>query len=124
MNNPQDNIYYQNDSIELSFEIYKDKVKKLKWDLTDYKIRFELKNSLSRIKKSSEGVIGGSDDEIKITSAEAGEFTVFIPTSESKNLEAADYTYAIQIESPEGNKKTVVQDALRILPALITWENE
>jgi hypothetical protein len=122
MSLPQDNIFYQRDTLELEFQLFKNKATNEYWDLTDYKIRFQLIDGTVVIKKATANVSGGSSDEINITNPTLGKFIVVITTLESTNLSPDDYTYQIQIESPTGKKYTVLQDSIRILPALINWE--
>jgi hypothetical protein len=124
MNKQTDNIFYQDDSIELEFQLFKNKTNKEAWDLTNYKIRFQLGNGKTIIKKSTANVNGGSDDEIQITDAVNGGFVVMIDTEETKDLEPTYYEFAIQIESPEGKKITVITDTIKILKRIIDWENE
>jgi hypothetical protein len=123
MSLPQDTIFYKGDTLELQFQIFKNKTNNEYWNLTNYKIRFELQIDDSHIKKATENVTGGSDEQITILDALEGSFIINISASESKNLPVGDYNISIQIESEEGKKYTVVTDKIRILPAQIDWES-
>lgn len=115
---------YKGDTIELLYQLYKDKSKDEYWDLTDYKIRavvFDDNNI--RVKLGTSNVTGGSNDEINIITADKGIFLITISEEISETLIPKDYGFAIQIESPEGKKTTILFDYIRIKKALIDWEN-
>jgi len=127
---PQDTIFFQGDTIDLQFQLFKNKCTNEYWDLTDYKIRFELVDGTTTIKKATANVSGGGDDQIAIINPTQGIFIVTITSEESTTLKPDDYKFQIQVESPStgsgilGKKYTVSQDSIRILPALITWTDE
>lgn len=119
---PQDHIYYQGDTLEFEFQLWVDKGNNIYWDLTDDKIRFELIDGTTVIKKASIEVTGGGTDQINKINPTHGIFIVIITTIESAALAPDDYTFQIQVEQPDGSKHTVTQDTFRLLPALINWE--
>jgi hypothetical protein len=121
MNLPQDNIYYQGDTLELEFQLFKNKTANEYWDLTGAKIRFELHIASISIKKATENITGGSDDQIRLLDASKGIFLIVITKEESASLFPQDYNFEIQIDTAEDNRYTVLSDSLRILPNLIDW---
>lgn len=125
MSTPQDNIFYKGDSIDLEFQLFRDKVNNVYWDLTNHQIRFQL-NSTTPIKKATANVSGGSDAQIKITNATQGIFIVHILKTESDTLTPNDYTFEIEVTlpSPDSSRYTVLQSQIRILQDIITWVNE
>jgi len=115
-----DQIVYKGDTIDLEFQLYKDKSKNEYWDLTNYQIRFELHNNV-KVKKATANVTGGSDNQIIVTDFLHGNFLVTINSEESSTLIPGDYNIEIQITSPQGKVYTVFSGGLRILPELIDW---
>lgn len=118
---PQDNIYYSGDTIKLSFQLWRDKVADLPWDLTNTQIRFQL-NTPTVIKKATANVSGGSSAQITINDALEGLFTVNILKTES-GVTIGDYTFEIEVTEANGERFTILQASLRILAEYITWGN-
>ena len=121
----QDAIFIQGDTIELQFQLFKDKSANEYWNLLYHEIRFQL-NTPTKIYKATANVSGGSDEQINLVDAAKGIFLVIITHTESTNIISGDYTYEIQVTTPAPNSKkyTVLQSSLRILNESITWEDE
>ena len=115
----QDNIYYAGDTIKLSFQLWRDKVANIPWDLTTTQIRFQL-NTPALIKKATVNVPGGAATQITINDASLGLFTVNILKTET-GLVVGDFTFEIEITETNGERFTILQTSLRILPEYITW---
>ena len=114
--------FYKGDSIELEFILFKDKSSGEYWDLTGWEIVFVLLSS-PVIKKTTSGINGGSEEQIKILNAEQGTFLVSILSTETIGLTAQDYPFGIQIRNISENKKMiVVKDFLRINDSGITFD--
>ena len=118
---PQDNIYYSGDTIKLSFQLWRDKVSDLPWDLTNTQIRFQL-NTPTIIKKATANVSGGSSSQITVNDASEGTFTINILKTES-GVAIGDYTFEIEVTEENGERFTILQASLRILAEYITWGN-
>lgn len=125
MTNPQDTIFIKGDTIELQFQLFKDKCHNEYWNLLNHEIRFQL-NTNPKIYKATENVTGGSDTQISLVDAVKGIFMIHITYTESADIIPGDYNYEIQITSPEPNsqKFTVLQSSLRIVEESITWESK
>ncbi len=121
VSNP-DAIYIKGDTIELQFQLYKNKCTNEYWNLLNHQIRFQL-NTETKIYKATANVTGGSDEQIGIVNAVEGVFLVTIEHSETSGIEAGTYTYEIQVTTPEDKKFTVLQSELRIVDEHITWED-
>jgi len=120
---PQDTIFIKGDTIELQFQLFKNKCTNEYWNLLNHQIRFQL-NTDPKIYRSTANVVGGSNDEISLPDAVNGIFLVTITKEESSIIIPGDYTYEIQVTTPEGKRYTVLQSSLRIVEEVITWENE
>ena len=125
MINPQNTIFIKGDTIELQFQLFKDKSNNEYWNLLNHEIRFQL-NTKTKIYKATENVTGGSDDQIVLVNATQGIFLVTITCEESALIIPGDYAYEIQITTPSPNiqKFTVLQSSLRILNESIAWGDE
>lgn len=124
---PQDNIYYKGDSIELEFQLYRNKSINQYWDLTNHQIRFQLGTGTNAIKKATANVSGGSNSQIEITNAVQGIFIIRILKTETSNLATGnDYDFEIEVTTPAPaySRYTVLQAELRLLPEMITWDAE
>jgi hypothetical protein len=121
----QDNIYYKGDTIEMEFQLWKDKKNNVYWDLTNHQIRFQL-NSPTPIKKATANVTGGSSAQINVTNASHGIFLVTITKTESDALIPKDYDYEIEVTtpSPDSERFTVLQSVIRIIQDIITWTSK
>jgi hypothetical protein len=119
----QDAIFIKGDTIELQFQLFKDKSNNVKWNLLNHEIRFQLDTSV-KIYKATANVSGGSDEQISLVDAVNGIFLVTITHTETTAIDPADYTYEIQVTTPtpDSKKYTVLQSSLRILNEAITWE--
>jgi len=115
--------YFRGDTIEMSFQLYRDKSENEYWDLTGAQIRFELRNGAKKIKKGSVLVTGGSDEQIQIINAAQGSFIVYITKDESIELAVGTYQFEIEVTTSEGKRYTVLQDKLSIKEHYITWQN-
>jgi hypothetical protein len=119
---PQDNIFYQGDTIELEFYLYKAYISELDnvpWDLINHKIIFELKNRKDGIilkKLNSEA--GGDNSQITLL-AEIGHFKVFISATESAIIVAGDYIFGIKVVTLDNEVFTVGIEPFRLLPEKI-----
>jgi len=128
-NLPQESIFIKGDTIELEFQLFKNKSTNEYWDLLNHEIRFQL-NTKVKIYKATANVSGGSDEQIGLVNATQGIFLVTITHEESSVIVPGDYTYEIQITTPSpgsglsGNKFTVLQSSLRVLNESITWDSE
>lgn len=126
---PQDAIFIKGDTIDLEFQLFKDKCTNEYWDISNHQIRFQL-NTPTKIYKATANVEGGSDDQIAILNASQGKFLISVTHVESAEIAPGDYTYEIQITTPslesgvEGKKYTILQSTLRILDESITWDEE
>jgi len=125
MENPQDTIFIKGDTIELQFQLFKNKCTNEYWNLLNHEIRFQL-NTPIKIYKATENVTGGSATQISLVDAVHGIFLVTITYTESGSITPGDYTYEIQITTPtpDSKKYTVLQSSLRIIDEVITWENK
>lgn len=113
--------YYKGDTIELKYQLYKDKSLNECWNLTDNKIRFQINNK-TVIKKATANVVGGSDEQIKIIDASKGIFLVIILKEESSALDVGTSDFEIQVDTAEGKRFTVLVDKLAIKKEIIIWE--
>lgn len=118
---PQDAIFIKGDTIELEFQLFRNKSTNEYWNLTGNDIRFQL-NSTPAIKKGSENVPGGSNEQISILDATKGQFRVTIAKDESSELSVQDYNYEVEITTDTGARYTVLQSSLRIVEESINWE--
>jgi len=125
MTNPQDTIFIRGDTVDLQFQLYKDKATTEYWDLTNHEIRFQL-NTPAKIYKATANVTGGSDEQISLIDADKGIFLVSVTFTESASITPGDFTYEIQVTTPAPNpqKYTVLQSSLRIVNESITWEGK
>jgi len=123
MSLPQDAIFIKGDTIELQFQLYKNKCINEYWNLLNHEIRFQL-NTPTKIYKATANVTGGSDLQISLVDAVHGIFLVTITHTESSGIAPGDFSYEIQITTPAPNSKkyTVLQSSLRIIDESITWE--
>jgi len=128
-NLPQDTIFIKGDTVELQFQLFKNKATNEYWDLINHEIRFQL-NTKIKIYKATANVVGGSDYQIAILDATHGIFLVTIDHAESDEITPGDYTYEIQVTTPvittasDAKKFTVLQSSLRIVNESINWEDE
>jgi hypothetical protein len=129
MSLPQESIFIKGDTIELQFQLFKNKATNEYWDLLNHEIRFQL-NTEVKIYKATANVSGGSDEQIGLVDATKGIFLVTITHEESSVIVPGDFSYEVQITTPPpgsgelGKKFTVLQSSLRILDESITWEDE
>lgn len=125
MINPQDTIFIKGDTLEMQFQLFKDKCTNEYWNISNHEIRFQLNTEL-KIYKATANVTGGSDAQISIVNAVEGIFLITITHTETTAMTPGDYTYEIQITTPAPNvqKFTVLQSSLRIVDESITWENK
>lgn len=123
--NPNDTIFIKGDSVDLQFQLFKDKCTNEYWNLLNHEIRFQL-NTPTKIYKATENVSGGSDLQISLVNAVQGIFMVHVTYTESSNIAPGDYTYEIQVTTPtpDSKKYTVLQSSLRIVDESITWTTE
>jgi hypothetical protein len=125
MANPQDTIFIKGDTLEMQFQLFKNKTTNEYWNLLNHEIRFQL-NTPTKIYKATENVSGGSALQISLVNAVQGIFLVTVTHTESAGITPGDYTYEIQVTTPSPNpqKFTVLQSSLRIVDESITWESE
>jgi hypothetical protein len=125
MSLPQDTIFIKGDTIELQFQLFRDKCTNEYWNLLNHEIRFQL-NTPTKIYKATANVTGGSDLQISLVDAVKGIFMVHITHTESSGIALGDYTYEIQVTTPvpDSKKYTVLQSSLRIVDESITWETK
>lgn len=120
----QDNIAIKGDTIELQFQLFRDKCNSVYWDLTNHEIRFQL-NSPTKIYKATSNVTGGSSSQINVTDPTHGIFVIIITPTQSSEITPGDYNYEIQITTPApaSDKYTVLQSSMRVVDETITWGN-
>jgi len=121
---PQEAIYTKGDTINQEYQLFKNKCTNKYWDLTNFEIRYELKNGTSTIKKATENVVGGSNSQIEITDAIHGIFIVKISAVESVEFYLGDHDFEIEVTSATGEKTTVGKGEIRIVDEIITWTDE
>jgi hypothetical protein len=121
MNVSQGNIFYKGDTIELEFQLFKNKATNEYWNLGSHQIRFQLQSS-PNIKKATSNVSGGSDEQINITNPTQGIFVVIIT---GIVIPVGEYEYEIEVTTPSPNPKhyTVLRSTIRIVEDFITWES-
>jgi hypothetical protein len=126
---PQDAIFIKGDTIELQYQLYKNKCTDEYWNLLNHEIRFQL-NTPTKIYKATSNVEGGGTEQISLIDAEHGIFLVTITYTESAGITPGDYTYEVQVTTPspgtgiDGKKYTVLQSSLRVIDESIDWEDE
>jgi len=125
MSLPQNNIFYRGDSIDLEFQLFRDKSTNTYWNLTSHQIRFQLNNGTTPIKKATANVSGGHVNQIEVTNAAQGIFIVKISKTESV-LSPGDYSFEIEVTTPAPalQRFTVLQSEIRIISDNITWESK
>lgn len=111
------------DTVELEYQLYKNKCTKEYWNLTGYEIRFVLVNGLSEIKKGTSNVTGGAVDQIEITTPASGLFKVILKSIDTATISKGIHQYEIEITSATGEKYTILQDTISFETALINWED-
>ena len=114
--------YYRGDTIELSFQLYKDSSTGELWDLTDCEIRFQVSNKDVILKKATANIFGGSNEQILIVDVLKGKFLVGITKDESSKFNPGTYTFEIEITTPENKRFTVFKDSFNIVKDSIDWE--
>lgn len=114
--------YYHGDTIELSFQLYKDASVGELWDLTDCEIRFQLTGKENTLKRATPNVSGGSNGQILILNAIKGLFLVRVSKEESKELTIGVYAFEIEITTPEGKRFTVFKGSINLVKDAIDWE--
>lgn len=123
MSLPQDNIQIKGDTIELQFQLFRNKATNEYWNLLNHEIRFQL-NTEPKIYKATSNVTGGGDTQISLVNAVQGIFLVTITADESSGITPDDYNYEIQVTTPTGEKYTVLQSTMRVIDEVITWEDK
>jgi len=89
-------------------------------NITDWKIRCEIYNTSTSIKKATANS-GGADDQIKITSAIDGKFLIIINKRETKDLDVHS-NIEIEVETPDNKIYTVYQNKIIFNSQRIDWE--
>jgi len=111
---------YRGDTWEFFIEVYDSDDNLM--DLTDYQIRAELTNKIVSIKKATSNVVGGSDDEIKITGL--GKFKIVFDKTETSSLNKGSYTLEVELTAPDGTRQTILRDNIFVEEDIITWEEK
>lgn len=98
-------------------------------DLTGWDIRAELwdtekldpSGEIHLIRKASIGVVGGNSNQILITNATLGQFTILINSAETVDF-TGDTQLEIEIESPAGRKITIFRGFITMDEERIMWD--
>lgn len=88
--------------------------------ITSWKIRAEFYDTTHSIKKATVNVTGGADEQIKITNATTGLFSVYINAGETTDFNR-ESNMEIEVEDTTGKKWTVGQYKIELLPERIKW---
>jgi len=123
MSSPTENIFFTGDTVELQFQLFKNKSNNEYWDVSGAKIKFELHLDGVSIKKATSNVVGGGDEQIHIIDAESGSFLVVIPAVQTQLVAPREYNFQIQIITADNKVYTVIQDTIRLIEALIKWDS-
>lgn len=115
--------FFQGDTIEITFQAFKNKSGNQVWNLSDCDIRFQMSRGDTIIKKASDSVIGGDNEQIEVLNEETGTFMIKIPKEESENITPGLYSFAIQITTDDSKKSTIMSDDLTIEAQQIKWED-
>ena len=90
--------------------------------ITGWAIRAEVYDSSSHsIKLANDEITGGDSDQIEITDATLGKFTVKVAKDLTTNFDRQS-NIEIKIETADGKIFTVYQNAIEFLPETITWD--
>jgi len=124
MSNTDYSIFVKGDTIELPFQLFKDKAKNEYWNLLNHQIRFQL-NTPSKIYKATANVTGGGDNQILLVDAATGSFLITVTFTESAEIIKGEYSFEIQVSTPDPDSKkyTVLQSHLRIVEESINWDD-
>ncbi|RLI54438.1 MAG: hypothetical protein DRP09_13015 [Candidatus Thorarchaeota archaeon] len=88
-------------------------------DITGWKVRCELWDDTHSFKLATANS-GGSDDQIEITNAAIGEFTIYLTNSITSAL--ADVSnIEVQVETVDGKVYTVSRDTITFQERKINW---
>jgi len=111
---------YRGDTLEIECEVRDSNGELI--DLAGSQIRAELTDlSGVSIKKATANVVGGSDDEVKVT--DLGKFVILFTAEEMEQLEARDYW--LEVEITQGDRVfTVVREKVRVKEDIITWDSK
>ena len=91
-------------------------------NITGWEIRAEVYDSNSHsIKLATAGITGGHDDQIEITDATNGLFTVKVAKDLTTSFNR-ESNIEIEVETSDGQIFTVYQNAIEFLPEKITWD--
>ena len=118
--------YSLGDSIDLEFDLFKDKAKTIAWDLSDYEIRFELfqLSPILKIRKATANVTGGTDEQIKLNDSQSNRFTIYILESETDIFESGTYSFEIEIYNPISKERvTIASDRINLINDRIEWNS-
>jgi len=113
--------YFQGDTIDFTFQLWKDKKNREYWNLNNVQIRFQANKDSILIKKATSNVIGGSNNQIKVLDALKGLFLVNISKEESENLNIGVYDFEIELTDQENNRFTVLNSKFSISQDKIKW---
>lgn len=104
--------YVKGDSLSFECEI--------ELDLTGYKIRAELYDNKGVSIQKATLNSGGADDQILVTDATNGLFTIYVDAGETTNIKSEAWL-EIEVESSTGIITTVFQQYLDFSKEKITW---
>ncbi|MBI3990962.1 MAG: hypothetical protein HY350_02320 [Candidatus Omnitrophica bacterium] len=89
-------------------------------NITGWKIRAELWDDSANSKKKATANSGGSNDQIEITDAANGLFTIKFDKGDTTAFDNNSYL-EIELETSDGKIYTGYRDAVIFLPEKITW---
>lgn len=90
-------------------------------DLTNYKIRVEIYDTDTKIRKATSNISGGGIDQIIVDPADNKKFNVFIQNGDTSAMNE-NAKLEIELESSDGKKLTSYEDDIRIKKTSINWE--
>jgi len=94
---------------------------KVNQDITDWEFRCQVGDVHGNfIQKASSGITGGGDDQIVITDAPSGRFSVFIATGDTTHF-TADAQIQIKATTPEDYDHTLLDDYIILKETTIDW---
>ena len=102
---------FKGDTIEFECEVNE--------NISGWKIRAELYADKFSVKKATANS-GGSDNQIKITDALNGKFSIYFDKNDTKNCPDIA-TLEIEMESVDGKVYTVYQDVIKFKEGKIDW---
>lgn len=106
------------DSVTINGEIENDDGTAL--NITGYKIRAELYNRFANEVRKANTISGGSDSQIDITDASAGEFTIYIDKDDTDGFDNEIFI-EIEVEDTNGRVTTLYKQRFFFEDEGIDW---